>query len=90
MATVIGCGLFIRKITRCSNTGAKIADHLSKGRFAEARNAAAEAGAPLRTEPGRIPQQLLHWLANPVVDNDLGDKIVADVARAVPVLRYSC
>jgi hypothetical protein len=58
--------------------------------FGEARNAAAEAGPLLRTEPGRIPQQLMRWLANPVVDNDLGDKIVADVAREIPVLRYSC
>jgi hypothetical protein len=90
VATAIGCELFIRKITRCSNTGAKIADHLSKGRFKEARSAAAEAGTPLCMEPGRIPQQLLLWLANPVVDNGLGDKIVADIARVMPVLRYSC
>jgi hypothetical protein len=90
VATAIGCELFIRKITRCSNTGAKIADHLSKGRFKEARSAAAEAGTPLRMEPGRIPQQLLHWLANPVVDDCLGDKIVADIAREIPMLRYSC
>jgi hypothetical protein len=90
VATAIGCELYIKKITRCSNDGAKIADHLSKGRFQDARDVAADAGAPLSTEPGNIPQQLLRWLASPVVDNDLGDKIVADVAREIPVLRYSC
>jgi hypothetical protein len=87
VATAAGCEIFIKKITRCSNTGAKVADHLSKGEFAAAREQAAIGGTVLSTEPARLPAQLLCWLDTPCDDNYLGDRIVAEIAATQHVLR---
>jgi hypothetical protein len=87
VATAAGCEIFIKKITRCSNTGARAADHLSKGEFAAARAEAAAGGAALFTEPARLPTQLLRWLDSPCDDNYLGDRIVAEITATQPVLR---
>jgi hypothetical protein len=52
--------MFIKKRTRCSNTGAKIADHLLKGESAATRLKATLDGGALKPEPARLPAQLLH------------------------------
>jgi hypothetical protein len=87
VATAAGCEIFIKKITRCSTTGAKVADHLSKGEFGAARAQAAAGGVAVETEPARLPMQLLRWLDSPCDDNYLGDRIVAEIATAQHVLR---
>ncbi len=62
VAVAAGCELFIKKITRCSNAGSRIADHLSKGKLQPARAEAVVAGIQMNGEPARLPRALLLWL----------------------------
>jgi len=78
VATAIGCRLTIDKITRCSSTGAILADELSKGRF-EAFLRKRPEHLKLPTEPATIPPSILAWVARPQADNSLGAKILADL-----------
>jgi len=89
IAAAGGCQLYIRKITRCSNTGANVADHLSKGRWKLAKQEAAGAGQDLNLEPAAIPSQLLRWIDHPVCDDLLGNKILVQLAEERPILGYS-
>ncbi len=72
IAAALGCNMTLRKITRCSNTGAKLADSLSKANFAEFFGLADAHSWDLCQEPLRIPLPLLAWLTNPRADDDLG------------------
>ena len=78
VAAAIGCSVTIDKITRCSDTGAVLADELSKGRFTTFK-----AKLPLDwlidPEPGWIPLAILDWIQDPKVDFDLGDKILREM-----------
>jgi len=78
VAAAIGCTLHVKKILRCSNTGAVMADALSKADFAKCRSVAARADWPLDLEPAAIPVPLLRWLDKPDLDMDLAQKILAD------------
>jgi hypothetical protein len=89
IAGAAGCELYIRKITRCSNSGARIADHLSKGKLAEARHEAAAAAIPMRQEPGKVPVNLLRWLQEPRSDDELGNRVLAEIGNNRPVLRFT-
>jgi len=92
MATVaagIGCRLEVLKITRCSSTGAVLADHLSKARFGSCRAKAREDGWPLRVEPARIPRVLLRWLDRPFPCDRLGADILAEIGEQVKVAGYT-
>jgi len=89
IAAAGGCELFIRKITRCSTTGASVADHLSKGHWKVAKAAAAAAGTPLRTEPASIPKQFLRWIDRPTIEDQLGSRILRELAQSRPILGYS-
>jgi len=89
LAAAGGCELFIQKITRCSNTGATVADHLSKGRWKIAKATAAAAGTALRLEPASFPRQLLRWLDEPTCDELLGNKILDELALNRPIVGYS-
>jgi hypothetical protein len=82
ISAAIGARVDIKKITRCSNTGAVLADHLSKANFADFRRTALETNWPLHTEPLTIPTPLLVWLHRPVPDENLGPKIVQHLAAA--------
>ena len=82
----IGCRSEVLKITRCSTPGAAMADALSKADFARFR---LSGGAGFNLEPARIPRALLAWAAAPVVDDELGQKILAELAVSVPILGYS-
>jgi hypothetical protein len=86
IASAAGCDLFIKKITRCSTPGAKVADALSKGNFKQARDEAAASGVPLHTDPARVPVQLLRWIQEPVSDYSLGSRILSEIAGARPIL----
>jgi len=85
VAVAAGCEIFLQKITRCSNAGARIADHLSKGRLAPARSEALQAGFQMQNEPGRLPRALLLWLQKPCCDHSLGHNIVREIALRTPV-----
>jgi hypothetical protein len=89
VASAAGCELYIRKITRCSNSGARIADHLSKGKLTDARDEAATAAWPMQQEPGRVPVSLLRWLQNPGCDDQLGHRIVNEIGQSRQVLRFA-
>ena len=86
IAAATGCTVHIRKILRCSNTGAVLADQLSKARFKEFRDTASDANWPLRTEPAKIPVTLLAWIDKPVPDMDLADKILRELAKSQRIL----
>jgi hypothetical protein len=78
VCAAIGCRLTIDKITRCSSTGAILADELSKGRF-EAFLRKRPVHMRLPTEPASIPPAILAWVARPRADNSLGAKVLADL-----------
>jgi len=89
VAAAIGCRLEVVKITRCSSTGAKMADQLSKARFGEFRNTAAEAGWQLQLGPARIPRSLASWLDRPTPCDGLGAEILKEIGGEVPIAGYS-
>ncbi|MBM3938544.1 MAG: hypothetical protein FJ333_07825 [Sphingomonadales bacterium] len=86
----INCKLAVQKIRRCTNTGAVLADHLSKANFAGFRNAALSGNWPLEVSMAKIEGPLLNWLSSPVVDDDLGSKILQHLSRSMTVLGYPC
>ncbi len=86
IGAALGSRIDICKVRRCSNAGAAMADAISKadwGRFK------AEGGSALNLEPARVPKSLLKWAVKPVVDDELGSKIVKDLAREIPILGLS-
>jgi hypothetical protein len=90
VAAGIGCRLEeVFKITRCTGTGALMADHLSKARFGEFRSAAALAGWLLRLEPARIPSTLLLWLDRPYPCDKLGGDILREIGGEAVAAGYS-
>ena len=79
IAAAIGCTFTVDKITRCSTTGAILADELSKGRFAAFRAKLPPQWA-IDAEPAWIPPAILKWIHNPVADPGLGDAILRDMS----------
>ena len=62
-----------------------MADALSKADFAQFRSI---AGSQFDREPGRIPSTVLRWCAKPAVDDDLGQRILKELAKTSPILGY--
>jgi len=92
MATVaagIGCRLEVLKITRCSSTGAVLADQLSKARFKDFRDTARIAGWDLQLAPARVPRALTRWLDRPAPYDGLGAEILTEIGAEVPIAGYS-
>jgi len=89
VAAGIGAIVDIRKVTRCSEAAAVMADHLSKAQFSSCRAVAQRHAWVLNAEPARIPATLLSWLQLPVPDDQLGHKILRELAGAHNVLGYS-
>ena len=80
----------VRKITRCSERGAVLADLLSKARFSEAAQLGRDQGGGWETEPARVPALLLSWVAEPRPDDSLGHRLLEFMAASgVPILGYS-
>jgi hypothetical protein len=86
VAAGLGCQLFVEKITRCSTAGAEMADALSKADFMRFRQTAAASGWPLAVAPARVPARLLAWLADPRPDEELGAKLLDEMAAWGAVL----
>ena len=89
VCAAIGCSLNILKITRCSSTGAVLADALSKAQFQKFRDTAVLHDWPLDVSPAVIPGALLAWLDKPVPDPDLGNALLRDLATTESILGYS-
>ena len=87
VAAGLGAKIDIVKIGRCSNNLASMADALSKasfGRFWDLEGQ--EPGCELPEEQLEVPQALIAWVANPVVDWDLGRKLLVELSQHIPVL----
>ena len=84
VARAIGCEVDIRKIRRCSNDGAKAADHLSKSALSAFKATIPEAN-PV---PDVVPQALLSWLTDPVPDRFLGRKIVQEMGKSFSLIEH--
>jgi len=82
----IGCNAIFKKITRCSNTGAKLADALSKAEFSNFFNIADDAKWGLCQEPIRIPTSIRTWIQNPTDDDDWGKKIVNQIKTYTAII----
>jgi hypothetical protein len=86
VAAGIGCQVHVEKITRCSTAGAEMADALSKADFRRFRGTATCQRWPLAVAPAWVPAHLLAWLADPRTDDELGSKLLDDIAARGPVL----
>ena len=78
VASGLGCRIDICKVDRCSSAGTRMADALSKGDFRRFR----AEGVDLRSEPAVIPLALLAWVAKPGVEDELGTRILRELARS--------
>jgi hypothetical protein len=85
----IGADTHILKITRCTGTGAIMADHLSKANFRDIRALSDSAGWALHLEPCVIPAVLLEWLERPIPGDDLGHQLLQHISKTLTVPGYS-
>jgi hypothetical protein len=90
IADAVNCRVDLVDVRRCSSTGPILADDLSKGLFGRFKANAAAADWELNNLPATIPRTLLHWVANPVVDDELGQRILKELALTKPILNVNC
>jgi hypothetical protein len=90
IANAVDCKVDIVDVRRCSSTGPILADDLSKGLFSRFRSNVAVAGWELDALPAAVPRALLRWVANPVADDDLGQRILLELAESCQVLNVNC
>ena len=91
VAAGLGCTVDIVKVTRCSTPLATMADALSKAAFMRFWDLARSTDSVLLPlEPGWVPPALLQWVAAPKNDDELGHKILSQVALKTKVLGYNC
>jgi hypothetical protein len=90
VADALDCRVELVKVRRCSDTGPELADLLSKGLFCKFAEHAAEAGWPLLPLPAAVPASIVRWIANPTADDQLGQKILSDLAESMPVINMNC
>ncbi len=87
VAAALGCRVHIEKIGRCSTPEAEMADALSKGDFGRFRRI--PGGKEYGPTPERVPIALLRWAARPKEDDDLGRKILVELAKEISVLGHN-
>ena len=90
VAAGIGCQVDLVKITRCSTPLADMADALSKCAFSRFWDLAKANSYLLEQAPAWIPPALVALVQNPVPDDDLGEKILNNLAAFTKVLGYNC
>ena len=90
VAAGLGCAVDLCKISRCSNTFATLADHLSKASFSKFWSLATLSRLSLPVDPAWVPPSLLSWINNPIEDDSLGDKILTDLSKRILVLGVNC
>ena len=81
IADAVDCRVDIVKVRGCSGAGPIVANHLSKGKFALFREYADSVGWQLAA----VPRALIAWVDNPVVDDDLGMKILCELSVDYPI-----
>jgi len=86
VASALGCRVHIKKIRRCSDPGASMADALSQADFYKFKQL---GGDQLQAEPARIPLTLMKWCVKPTPDDDLGGKLLRELATKQPILGYN-
>ena len=75
VAVALDCRAYVVKVARCSTMEAKAADALSKAAYCKFR----ELIPTSEKLPRAIPRTVKAWIENPVVDRDLGRKIVREL-----------
>ena len=91
VAAGLGCTVDLVKITRCSTPLADMADALSKGAFSRFWVLARSTeSVSLPLEPGWVPPALLQWISYPKSDEELGHKILSQLALRTKILGYNC
>ena len=75
LATSLNTISTVTKVTRCSELGPVLADHLSKGNRAEF-DRLHPAGQNREFLPRPVPEPLVRWISSPKVDHNLGRKIL--------------
>ncbi len=88
VAAALGCQVDMEKVGRCSSPATEMADALSKGDFNRLRRT--QGGQGFGMEPASDPCALLRWAAKPAPDDDLGNKILVELAGSMPVLVNNC
>ena len=84
VSKALACELFISSITRCTTSGARAADALSKSDMRRFR-----LNMPLANkEPEQIPRVLENWIENPLPDRRLGERIIEELKRKYQILEY--
>ena len=87
VATALGCQAYVVGTTRRSAWGAVAADALSKSDMREFGNVMMDRFGVVKP-PRQVPKSFLRWLNEPVVDKDLGRRIVDDLQRMGRIKRY--
>jgi hypothetical protein len=90
IADSVDCRVDLVDVRRCSSTGPILADDLSKGLFSRFKANAAAANWTINTLPSPVPTALLKWVANPVADDDLGLRILHELASTHKILNVNC
>ncbi len=90
VADALDCKVDLVKVRRCSDTGPVLADLLSKGMFCKFKEYAAGAGWVLEPLPAAVPKSVVRWVANPSADDQLGQKILKDLAESMPIINLNC
>ena len=86
VAAGLGCRVDICKIARCSESFSILADALSKADFHKFKNC---GGNQFAIEPAVVPLSMLKWCAKPFVDDNLGQRLLRDLAVTLPILGYN-
>ena len=76
VAIALGCRAYVLKVTRCSTVKAEAADAISKNDTERFRRLC--PNSEYRGRP--IPVTIRNWIKKPVVDMELGKKIVVELA----------
>ena len=90
IAAAIGCKVELAMITRCSTTGAQLADALSKGKFDTFKSIAQRDNFSVPDGLAVVPKTLLQWVADPREDDFLGDRILEELAMNMDILGVNC
>jgi len=86
VATGIDCRFTIEKIRRRTCPPAKMADDLSKANFRAFRQTAWEQKWAIDAEMATLPKELIKWMADPKVDEDLGTKLLAEIGSKMEII----
>ena len=91
VAAGLGCHVDLVKISRCSTPLADMADALSKcafNRFWSLADSAGYSGLPIA--PAWLPRSIILWVNDPMPDDDLGHRILSELATRTLVLGHNC